>query len=510
MLLIYPPVSKACEPPAGIAKIAGVLQRHGVRCRVLDANLEGMLHLLEQRSAPSAQSPNTWTRRAFRNVRKNLASLREPSFYRGFDRYKKAVHEVNRALEVSAAAAGATVGLANYHHRELSPVRSGDLLRAAEQPEENPFYPYFAERLPALLEEEQPSLLGLSLNYLSQALCAFAMIGFLRREFPGVPVVLGGGLVTSWMRNPQWKDPFAGLVDRCIAGPGERPLLALLGYGIGEEEPGGPEYGSLPLRDYLAPGTILPYSASSGCYWNRCTFCPERAEGNSYAPVPVNRALRDISFLTGETKPVLLHLLDNSLSVGFLKGLTENPPGVPWYGFARIGNELAEGDFCRALRRSGCVMLKLGVESGDQEVLDALQKGVSLDTVSRALRTLKEAGIATYVYLLFGTPAETLSSAQKTLAFTARHAEEIRFLNCALFNMPVSGHEAQELATGSFYEGDLALYTGFAHPHGWDRREVRRFLEGEFKRHRAVAEILKNDPPFFTSNHAAFFSGKEE
>ena len=43
MLLIFPPVAKPCEPPAGIAKLAGALKAHGVPCTVLDANLEGML-----------------------------------------------------------------------------------------------------------------------------------------------------------------------------------------------------------------------------------------------------------------------------------------------------------------------------------------------------------------------------------------------------------------------------------------------------------------------------------
>ena len=52
-------------------------------------------------------------------------------------------------------------------------------------------------------------------------------------------------------------------------------------------------------------------------------------------------------------------------------------------------------------------MLKLGVESGDQAVLDRMQKGIDLQTASLALKTLKRAGIASYVYLLFGTPGET-------------------------------------------------------------------------------------------------------
>jgi len=71
--------------------------------------------------------------------------------------------------------------------------------------------------------------------------------------------------------------------------------------------------------------------------------------------------------------------------------------------------------------------------------------------------------------------------------------------------MPVGGPEAGEYETAPFYEGDLSLYTDFRHPQGWNRKLVRQFLEKEFKRNSAVALILKNDPPVFTSNHAAFF-----
>jgi radical SAM superfamily enzyme YgiQ (UPF0313 family) len=205
-------------------------------------------------------------------------------------------------------------------------------------------------------------------------------------------------------------------------------------------------------------------------------------------------------------QPVLLHLLDNALSPSLLRSLAGNPPGPPWYGFARFERDLLDPDYCRALARGGCVMLKLGLESGDQGVLDALGKGVDLGTASRILKNLREAGIATYVYLLFGTPAETLAEARKTLEFVVQHAREIDYLNVAVFNMPVCAREAGEYETAEFYEGDLSLYTGFRHPRGWERRDVRRFLDGEFKRHPAISAILKRDPPIFTSNHAPFFA----
>ncbi len=523
MLLIFPPVAKPCEPPAGIAKLGAALSAHGISCRVLDGNIEGLLYLLQQ----PQRAADTWSRRAFKNISANLAALRDPRTYRSLDRYSRAVKDVNRVLAVSAKDSGAVIGLADYQHRRLSPLRSADLIAAAEHPEQNPFYPWFSKRLAEALEQTflprsrqgregnhehkndkkaSVHMVGFSLNYLSQALCAFAMIGFVKKEFPGLKVVLGGGLVSSWMKRPDWKSPFAGLVDHLVAGPGEGPLLDLLGVKEAKQDHYTPDYGSLPVHDYLSPGFILPYSGSSGCYWNKCSFCPEKAEDNPYIPVPAGQAMTDLHALTAKHKLVLIHLLDNSVSPALMRALAGKPPGVPWYGFARISRELMDADFCMQLKRSGCLMLKLGLESGDQGVLDRMQKGIDLSTASQVLQNLHKAGIAAYVYLLFGTPAETLTEARKTLDFIVKHADAITFLNLAVFNMPLCGHEAGEYETERFYEGDLSLYTGFKHPRGWDRKAVRQFLDDEFKKHPAVSAILRNDPPMFTSNHAAFFA----
>jgi len=280
--------------------------------------------------------------------------------------------------------------------------------------------------------------------------------------------------------------------------------METLGISEGITE-GIPDYDGFPSKDYLAPGFILPYSASRGCYWNRCSFCPEQAEGNPYRPVAPPRAARHLQVLSEKTMPVLIHLLDNALSPALLEEFTASPPGAPWYGFARITPHLADPDFCRALKTSGCLMLKLGLESGDQRVLDRLHKGIEIETAGRALKALREAGIATYVYLLFGTAAETEEAAQNTLDFVSAHSREIGFLNVALFNLPLWGPEVESLRTTPFYDGDLSLYQNFEHPGGWHRHRVRRFLDTQFKRHPAVAPILRRDPPIFTSNHAPFF-----
>ena len=501
MILVHPPVVKPCEAPPGIARIAGALEHHHVPCSVLDANLEGLLSLLTRE--PVQQ--DTWTKVASRRLPHNLQQLTNREGYENFDRYKRAVMGVKRMLENAARVKGIRLSLANYTDQKLSPLRSADLIRAWENPEENLFYPYFSSRLLSLLEKDGTNLVGLSLNYLSQALCTFAMAGFLKRQSANLKVILGGGLVTSWMSRPNWKNPFEGLVDSMVSGAGENALLSVAGVS-GNLDHAVPAYENFRCENYFAPGFILPYSASSGCYWGRCSFCPENAEGNTFSPVGAREVVEDLRTLVAKRQPFLIHFLDNAMSPGLLRTLSEHPPGAPWYGFARVTKDLKDPDFCDALKRSGCRMLKLGLESGDQAVLESLCKGIDLEVASPVLKALKGAGIATYVYLLFGTPAEDLKAAERTLEFTVKHSESIHFLNIAIFNMPAHGSDSDKFDTKDFYEADLYLYREFVHPLGWDRSAVRQFLDKRFKRHPAVAAILRRDPPFFTSNHAPFFT----
>ncbi|MGD0274521.1 MAG: radical SAM protein [Syntrophales bacterium] len=512
MLLIHPPVVRPCEPPPGLAVLAGSLKAHDAAFEILEANVEGIHHFLKtvgSMPVPAGRDgnrPDTWTRRAHHHHSNNLSLLTSPSGYTNINRYGRAVGDIQRLLEKCQCEAGAHLGLANFTDDRLSPVRSSDLAICAENPQNNPFYPYFQSRLTQLIENKQPTSVGISLNYLSQVLCTFAMIGFLKIRYPSMHIILGGGLATSWMRQPGWRNLFSGLIDTWFAGPAEAQLIRHLGFEwCGGRQP--PLYDRfLPDQaDYFSPGFILPYSASSGCYWGNCSFCPERAEENPYRPLPAEDVVHELRELTDRTQPVLIHLIDNALSPVHLRALAKNPPGAPWYGFVRITDALTDRGFCIELRQSGCVMLQLGLESGDQDVLDALNKGVDLVMAAKALRAIKAAGIASYIYLLFGTPPETLAAAQKTLRFVVQHSDQIRFLNLAIFNLPAFGPDTDSLDTEEFYDGDLVLYRNFRHPCGWNRQNVRRFLDREFRRHQAVTPILRRDPPVFTSNHAPFF-----
>jgi hypothetical protein len=500
IMLIHPPVSKPCEPPAGLAQIAGALNDHSISYQIVDMNTETLLNLLNGPDDPQ----DTWTSRAVKHLNENLDILRNGDAFTNISRYTRAVTEINRILKVSSAPFKTQVSLNNYQHHSISPIRSQDLIRSAQHPEESVFFEYFSNRLISLNKKYTPRIIGFSLNYLSQAVSTFAMVGFSRRIYPEAKIILGGGLVTSWVKRPGWKNPFSGLIDELVAGPGEERIITLaeLEYS-GRISP--PDYTFFQDKSFLSPGRVAPLSTSFGCYWGKCSFCPEKAEKNRYSCLPAQSVLDDITTLRETISPSLIHLCDNAMSPALLGTIADRGIGVPWYGFARITHHLTDPDFCRALKKSGCVMLKLGLESGDQKVLDNLGKGIDLDVAAKALKAIKHAGIATYVYLLFGTPEEDRQSALKTFDFMNKYHNYVDFLNLSIFNLPRGSTESAELDTFDFSEGDLSLYQGFVHPRGWDRSKVRQFLDKEFKRHPAIARIIRSDPPVFTSNHAPFF-----
>lgn len=500
MLIIHPPLTKPCEPPAALAYLAGALHAHDIPATVCDMNIEALHYLLEN----TTDREDTWSKRAVKNVQRNIDALKKSATYKNRDKYRRAVADINRLLENAGKKAGIQLSLANYVDENYSPLKSEDLKKAAAQFSDNIFFPYFAPRLDELLETTQTEHIGISINYLSQAICSFAMIGYLRYRHPHIKIIAGGGLVTTWLSHPGWKQPFNTLIDTFIDGKGENQLLSYMGR-ITTAENYPPSYKQLQ-NNYLSPGFVLPYTTSRGCFWKKCNFCPETSEDNPYEHIPPEQTISELATLVEETSPSLIHLLDNAISASTFKAIQQGGMTIPWFGFARFSKELASKEFCYKLKKSGCVMLKIGLESGDQKVLEQMNKGIDLQLASTVLRNLQEVGIATYIYLLFGTPAEDLDSAMKTQEFVEEHHLAITYLNLAIFNLPICSGEVEHLTVSDFYDGDLSIYCNFEHPKGWNRGKIRRFLDSGFKRSAEIGPILQNDPPFFTSNHAPFLS----
>lgn len=523
MLLLYPPCVRSTEPPLGIARLSGYLKANGINAETIDLNQGAFAHLIHSDTIEiDKKTSSVWSLGSLKRRVYNYSCLTNNKAYENFDRYKRTVLDLNKALTELSKPFGVSVTLANYEDNKLSPLKYEDLLSSAQNYKANIFYNYFSLTLKEKLSQVKNPVIGISINFLSQALCAFALIGYIKDTLPSATIILGGGLMTSWIKQEKLAldENFKSLVSKIIPEKGEEQLLNYILENLYREniyrekqeafviksKSAAPDFSDFKNNAYFSKKKIIPYNLSSGCPWKKCTFCPEKAENNVYTSMTNQKIYEELCILKEEYKPSLFHFTDSEISPLHFNGLIENPIHTNWYGFARFSKELTSLDYCKKLAKAGCVLLQLGLESGNQKVLDAMGKGTNLEEIKIILNNLYEAKISAFLYVLFGTPHENYAEAQDTKNFVSEYSSKITFMNTAIFNLPNTSELAKEYATQEFYSGDLSLYTDFTHPSAWNREAIRIFLKKEFESEPNIKKIIQRNPPIFTSNHAAYFS----
>ncbi len=79
------------------------------------------------------------------------------------------------------------------------------------------------------------------------------------------------------------------------------------------------------------------------------------------------------------------------------------------------------------MRRAGCYTICFGVESGDQEILNRISKGITLERALDVMKWADELGLYTKVSFSLGHPGETYEQAKKTNRFARTYARYMTF-----------------------------------------------------------------------------------
>jgi radical SAM superfamily enzyme YgiQ (UPF0313 family) len=98
-----------------------------------------------------------------------------------------------------------------------------------------------------------------------------------------------------------------------------------------------------------------------------------------------------------------------------LRMLIEKQYDFEWFSYFRAGN--ADEECFDLMAESKCGGVFLGIESGDQSVLDNMNKSVKVERYVRGIRELNQRGITTFASLIIGFPGETAQTVQNTLDF---------------------------------------------------------------------------------------------
>lgn len=90
---------------------------------------------------------------------------------------------------------------------------------------------------------------------------------------------------------------------------------------------------------------------------------------------------------------------------------------LTWICSARVG---LDRRILRLMKQAGCHLIKMGVESGDQAILDRIKKGITLEEVEETFSLCRELGIHTHAHFMVGHPGETKETIRKTVEFAKK------------------------------------------------------------------------------------------
>lgn len=160
--------------------------------------------------------------------------------------------------------------------------------------------------------------------------------------------------------------------------------------------------------------------SSRGCPYH-CNWCAKPISGNKFHLRPeavVAEEMKQLKVRSGVEHIWFgddVFALDHRWVRQFAEEVVKRDAAVPFKIQSRAN--LMTGETVRHLKTAGCVEVWMGVESGSQAVLNAMDKGLSLPSVVTARRLLEEAGIRACYFLQFGYPGETWAELQQTIAF---------------------------------------------------------------------------------------------
>ena len=88
----------------------------------------------------------------------------------------------------------------------------------------------------------------------------------------------------------------------------------------------------------------------------------------------------------------------------------------------RIDNIVTSGgiELLKYLRKAGCYRLRLGVESGDPDILKSMNKNITLPNVELAFKRCHEIGIQTFAYFMVGYLGENQNTFENTIKFAIK------------------------------------------------------------------------------------------
>ncbi|MDI6886820.1 MAG: radical SAM protein, partial [archaeon] len=181
----------------------------------------------------------------------------------------------------------------------------------------------------------------------------------------------------------------------------------------------------LNIRDYFLGSSLYPeiqIFTGRGCPY-LCTFCswPQTLMGRKYRERSVSNVLDELEwiqdklpavkevFFEDDTFTINLSLKKKALPkknrvLEFCKEYRERGLDIIWACNARVGLDY---ETMKEMRKANCRLLIVGYESGSDEILKNIKKGITVEQIRRFAKDARKAGLLVHGDFIIGLPGET-------------------------------------------------------------------------------------------------------
>ena len=181
----------------------------------------------------------------------------------------------------------------------------------------------------------------------------------------------------------------------------------------------------LNINDYFLSHSFYPMVqifTGRGCP-NYCTFCswPETLMGRKYRVRSVTNVVDEFEYISKaltEIKEIFIEddsfTIDKKRLISFCQELKSRKINISWSCQSR-----ADLDYktMKLMEESGCRLLDVGYESGNDEILKNIKKGTTVNQLREFTINAKKAGLKILADFVIGFPGETKETADKTVSF---------------------------------------------------------------------------------------------
>lgn len=306
------------------------------------------------------------------------------------------------------------------------------------------------EEIERRIQNNKPDVVGLSIMTFTLIDCMI-ISKMIKKIDPEIKIIWGGPHVNIFPEESISLD----YVDFVVLGEGEAnivPLLDAIGAGTGFEDVIGIVYQEKGEIKRTKPNSLImdldsiPFPArdltniklyssllakrsqvttmitSRGCPY-KCIFCDRPHLGKVFRARSAANVVEEMEQIVNQgIHEVLIYddtfTIDRQRVVDICNSLIEKKLDLSWDIRARVNT--VDLELLKLMKKAGCERIHYGIESGNQEILNILKKGITLEQAEKAFALTRKAGIGTLGYFMIGSPGETRETIMETINFAKK------------------------------------------------------------------------------------------